>query len=147
VPGAGEWQCVFGEQSAGGARLDGRARADDRAWGDSESVVVPANPRASRGEAMFVPTGFQVLDYVRRFMRRCGRRASRSCAYPEDEEYLNYIGLELSRAEVLHDIRRVTTEVDFFRLCEEYLSHDRPMPLEPFSLDLKETDVMAGEHL
>jgi len=49
--------------------------------------------------------------------------------------------------EFLHQIRRITTEVEFFGLCERYLDHDKPMPLEPFALELKETDVMAGEHL
>jgi hypothetical protein len=47
----------------------------------------------------------------------------------------------------LHDIRRVTTEAEFFRVCEAHLAHDEPMPLQPFSLSLKETDVMAGKHL
>ena len=45
------------------------------------------------------------------------------------------------------EIRRVATESDFFRVCETFLAHDEPMPLEPFSIALKETDVMAGEHL
>jgi tRNA-dihydrouridine synthase B len=39
----------------------------------------------------------------------------------------------------------VTTEREFFTACEDFLNHDQPMPLEPFSLSLKETDVMAGE--
>jgi hypothetical protein len=33
----------------------------------------------------------------------------------------------------LHDIRRVMTRADFFRVCEEHLDHDQPMPLEPFA--------------
>jgi hypothetical protein len=32
-----------------------------------------------------------------------------------------------------------------FRLGVEFLDHDRAMPLEPFSLPLNDTDVMAGE--
>ena len=47
----------------------------------------------------------------------------------------------------LHHIRRATTRAQFFQICETYLNHDQPMPLEPFPLGLKETDVMAGEHL
>ena len=43
--------------------------------------------------------------------------------------------------------RRVTTRGEFFRACEQFLTHDEPMPLEPFSIALKETDVLAGEHL
>ena len=37
------------------------------------------------------------------------------------------------------------TTADLFRVCEEFLDHDRPMPLEPFPLALKHTDLMAGE--
>jgi hypothetical protein len=31
-------------------------------------------------------------------------------------------------------------------VCEYFLNHDEPMPLEPFALQLKETDVMAGSN-
>jgi hypothetical protein len=30
-------------------------------------------------------------------------------------------------------------------VCDDFLNHDRPMPLEPFPLKLKETDLMATE--
>ena len=33
------------------------------------------------------------------------------------------------------------------RVCESYLNHEEAMALEPFSIALKETDVLAGEHL
>ena len=46
----------------------------------------------------------------------------------------------------LHQIRRVTTPADFFRVCREFLEHDERMPLEPFELNLPETDLLAGEH-
>jgi tRNA-dihydrouridine synthase B len=45
----------------------------------------------------------------------------------------------------LHQVRRVTTTAELFRVCEESLDHARPMPLEPFPLVLKDTDLMAGE--
>jgi hypothetical protein len=64
------------------------------------------------------------------------------------KKYMNYVGVGIEPSgEFLHGIRRVTTERDFFQLCEKFLNHDEPMPLEPFQLALKETDVMAGEHL
>jgi hypothetical protein len=64
------------------------------------------------------------------------------------KKYMNYLGLGVeSTGRFLHEIRRVDTRADFFRVCEEFLSHDQSMPLEPFSLDLKETDMLAGEHL
>jgi len=63
------------------------------------------------------------------------------------KKYLNYVGLGVEpTGRFLHRIRRVTTRADFFAVCAEFLSHDRLMPLEPFALALKDTDVMAGDH-
>jgi tRNA-dihydrouridine synthase len=102
-----------------------------------------------RGETPFVPNGFQVLDYLRALYETVRPPGIKESAHIQKmKKYLNYIGLGVEPSgQFLHDIRRVTTENEFFRLCKEYLNHDRPMPLEPFSLDLKETDVMAGDHL
>jgi len=64
------------------------------------------------------------------------------------KKYMNFIGLGVDPGgQFLHQIRRVTTESEFFRVCEMFLSHDEPMSLEPFPLKLKTADVMAGEHL
>jgi len=64
------------------------------------------------------------------------------------KKYLNFIGLGVdANGEFLHQIRRVTTEAEFFRACEAFLDHDDVMPLEPFSLTLNPTDILAGEHL
>jgi hypothetical protein len=41
----------------------------------------------------------------------------------------------------------VNTEPEFFRVCEAFLDHAEPMPLEPLPIPFKETDVLAGEHL
>lgn len=102
-----------------------------------------------RGETVFVPTGHDVLKYIRALYETVRPPHIREAAHIQKmKKYLNYIGLGVeSTGQFLHDIRRVTTEADFFKLCEEYLSHDESMPLEPFSFDLKQTDVMAGEHL
>jgi tRNA-dihydrouridine synthase B len=63
------------------------------------------------------------------------------------KKYLNFVGLGIEpTGQFLHRIRRVTTRADFFAVCEEFLNHDQLMPLEPFTLALKETDVMSGEH-
>jgi hypothetical protein len=62
------------------------------------------------------------------------------------KKYMNYFGVGVdAEGQFLHKIRRVTTQAEFFQVCEEFLNHDRPMPLEPFPLKLKETDVMATE--
>ena len=43
-----------------------RARADDRARRDPQSLAVPTKSGSyQRGEAVFIPRGLEVLDYVR----------------------------------------------------------------------------------
>jgi tRNA-dihydrouridine synthase B len=101
-----------------------------------------------RGEPLFVPTGLDVLNYVRALYDAvCSPDVRESAQVQKMKKYMNYLGLGVeSTGRFLHEIRRVDTKADFFRICEEFLSHDQPMPLEPFSLDLKETDMLAGEH-
>ena len=45
----------------------------------------------------------------------------------------------------LHDIRRVETTSGFFRVCETFLNHDDPMPLEPFAPAPQGAEVLAAE--
>ena len=105
--------------------------------------------RHQRGEPPFIPTGFEVLDYVRNLYETVRPPQIKESAHIQKmKKYMNYFGLGVEpTGKFLHEIRRATTETEFFRICESYLSHNELMPLEPFSLDLKETDVMAGEHL
>jgi tRNA-dihydrouridine synthase B len=102
-----------------------------------------------RGEPLFLPTGLDVLNYIRALYEAVCSPAVREAAQVQKmKKYLNYLGLGVEpTGRFLHDIRRVTTRADFFRVCEEFLHHDHPMPLEPFPLVLKETDILAGEHL
>ena len=102
-----------------------------------------------RGEDIFTPDGRTVLKYIRELFETVRPPQIREAAHIQKmKKYLNYIGLGIEPSgQFLHRIRRATTEAEFFRICEDYLSHDEPMPLEPFALDLKETDVLAGEHL
>jgi tRNA-dihydrouridine synthase len=102
-----------------------------------------------RGETEFVPRGHEVLAYVRALYEAvCSPGVRESAQVQKMKKYMNYLGLGVEpTGKLLHDIRRVTTHADFFRVCEAFLEHDRAMPLEPFALDLKETDVLAGEHL
>ena len=61
------------------------------------------------------------------------------------KKYMNFIGLGVEpTGEFLHGVRRATNCADFFALCRKFLDHDEPMPLEPFPIALKPTDVMAG---
>jgi tRNA-dihydrouridine synthase B len=102
-----------------------------------------------RSEPIFVPTGREVLNYLRDLFETVRPPQIKENAHIQKmKKYMNYVGMGIEpTGEFLHQIRRITTEVEFFGLCKKYLDHDQPMPLEPFTLDLKETDVMAGEHL
>jgi tRNA-dihydrouridine synthase B len=102
-----------------------------------------------RGEPTFIPKGHDVLQYIRTLYDTVRPPDIREIAQVQKmKKYLNYVGLGIEpTGQFLHQIRRATSEIEFFKICEAYLNHDRPMPLEPFSLSLKETDVMAGEHL
>jgi tRNA-dihydrouridine synthase len=101
-----------------------------------------------RGERVFVPGGPEVLDYIRALYEAvCSPGVRESAQVQKMKKYLNFVGLGVEpTGQFLHRIRRVTTRAAFFTVCEEFLGHDQLMPLEPFALALKETDVMAGEN-
>jgi tRNA-dihydrouridine synthase len=101
-----------------------------------------------RGEPPFVPRGHDVLDYVRRLYEAvCSPDVREAAQVQKMKKYMNYLGVGVDpNGRFLHQIRRVSTEAEFFRVCAEFLDHDGPMPLEPFALQLKEGDLLAGEH-
>jgi nifR3 family TIM-barrel protein len=101
-----------------------------------------------RGEAIFRPSGRDVLTYVHALYEAVSVRGVRESSQVQNmKKYMNFIGLGVEpTGNFLHTIRRVSTQSDFFRACGDFLGHDEPMPLEPFALSLKETDVMAGEN-
>jgi nifR3 family TIM-barrel protein len=101
-----------------------------------------------RGESISVPNGREVLDYVRALYDAvCSPDVRESAQVQKMKKYMNYLGVGVEpTGEFLHLIRRVTARADFFRICEQFLDHDLPMPLEPFRLNLHESDVLAGEH-
>ncbi len=100
-----------------------------------------------RGEAPVVPCGRDVLGYVRALYEAvCTPGVAERAQVQKMKRYMNYLGVGVdAEGRFLHGIRRVTTKADFFRLCEEFLGHDDPMPLEPFRLGLPDHDLMAGE--
>jgi tRNA-dihydrouridine synthase len=100
-----------------------------------------------RGEPLFVPRGLDVLEYVRAlYDSACSPEIHEAAQVQRMKKFMNYLGVGVEPSgEFLHQIRRVTAKADFFRICEEFLNHERPMPLEPFALALKETDVMGGK--
>ena len=101
------------------------------------------------GAPVFQPRGRDVLDYVRALYDAvCEPEVREISQVQKMKKYLNFLALGVEPGgKFLHDIRRVSTRADFFRVCEEFLDHDEPMPLEPFPIAFKPTDVMAGECL
>lgn len=100
------------------------------------------------GGQVFVPRGRDVLDYIRELYAITRTDGVRETAHVEKmKKYMNYIGLGIEpTGQFLHAIRRAASEVEFFRVCEDNLSHDELMPLEPFALPLGPRDLLAGTH-
>jgi nifR3 family TIM-barrel protein len=99
-----------------------------------------------RGEPISQPRGREVLAYVETLYEAvCSPDVRETAQVQKMKKYLNFLGLGVEPSgRFLHEIRRVNTKSDFFRVCTEFLAHDDPMPLEPFAISFKETDVLAG---
>src|SRR3569833_2652311 len=102
-----------------------------------------------RGETQSVPRGRDVLAYVRALYDAvCSPDVTETAQVQKMKKYMNYFGVGVdAEGQFLHQIRRVTTQKDFKHNSEENQKHNQHMPLDPFPLKLKETDVMAGEQL
>lgn len=92
-----------------------------------------------RGEPFQLPSGRDVLHYIRTlFDAVCTPGVRETSQVQKMKKYLNYLAVGVEpTGKFLHDIRRVTTRVDFFRVCAEHLDHDRALPLEPFAMPTK----------
>ena len=87
-----------------------------------------------RGEPVILPTGRQVLAYVRELWENeITPGVKESSQVMRMKKFMNFIGEGVGE-KFLHDIRRVHTTADFFRVCENYLAHDEPMTLEPATI-------------
>lgn len=96
-----------------------------------------------RGETVFIPRGHDVLEYVRALYDAvCSPDVKESAQVQKMKKYLNYVaaGAEPT-GKFLHDIRRVETKSDFFRVCETFLNHDAPLPIEPFARAATSSEV------
>jgi tRNA-dihydrouridine synthase B len=102
-----------------------------------------------RGDALFVPRGHDVLAYVRALYDAvCSPLSAEAAQVQRMKKYMNYLGVGVEpTGQFLHAIRRASTRDGFFAICDEFLNHDRAMPLEPFRLELHPADLLAGEHL
>lgn len=88
-----------------------------------------------QGHAPFVPTGKDVLAYLRALYEAVKPPEINELAIVQKmKKYLNFVGLGVEpTGQFLHHIRRVSTEPEFFRICADFLDHNDPMPLEPFA--------------
>jgi tRNA-dihydrouridine synthase B len=100
-----------------------------------------------RGETIFTPTGQDVLTYVLALYEAvCPPDVREISQVQKMKKYMNYLGVGVEpTGQFLHQIRRVTTKADFFRVCQEFLNHDQPMPLEPFALTANRTEAIAED--
>jgi len=99
-----------------------------------------------RGETLFTPRGNDVLAYIRALYEAvCPPSVSEFAQVQKMKKYMNFLGVGAEpTGQFLHQIRRVATRTDFFGVCERFLNHDQPMPLEPFPMPPKETDAAVS---
>ncbi len=94
-----------------------------------------------RGEPVRLPTGRDVLTYIGELYEATEPPESQEKFQVEKmKKYLNFLGMGVGRsapesALFLNRIRRASARAEFFGICAEYLDHDEPMPLVPFSPD------------
>jgi len=84
-----------------------------------------------RGEKIRRPTGRDLLTYVHELWEHEITPGVREAAQVQRmKKFTNFIGDGLA-GNFLHDIRRVATTADFWRVCERALDHDETLTLEP----------------
>jgi len=84
-----------------------------------------------RGGKIRLPAGRDVLAYVRELWEsEITPGVPESAQVQRMKKFMNFIGEGVGE-KFLHEIRRVNTVTDFFRVCGSFLDHDRPLTLEP----------------
>jgi tRNA-dihydrouridine synthase len=84
-----------------------------------------------RGEKIKLPTGRDVLNYIRELWdNEITPGVKESAQVQRMKKFMNFIGEGIDE-KFLFEIRRVTTTADFWRVCEEFLANDETMALEP----------------
>jgi tRNA-dihydrouridine synthase B len=95
------------------------------------------------GEKIKLPTGRDVLAYIRELWENeITPGVPESALVLRMKKFMNFIGDGVGE-KFLHEIRRVATTADFFRVCENYLAHDEPMTLEPVFISEAALDLPA----
>jgi tRNA-dihydrouridine synthase len=89
--------------------------------------------QAWAGRPVFAPTGRDLLNYVRDLYEAVKPPSLRIEAHVQKmKKYMNFAAAGLDpEGQFLHQIRRVTTEAEFMRVCERFLDHARPAFPEP----------------
>ena len=86
-----------------------------------------------RGEKIVFPSGRDVLQYIRELWDQEITPGTRESAQVQRmKKFMNFIGEGIG-GEFLFAIRRAATTADFWRVCETFLVHDEPMPMESLS--------------
>ena len=80
---------------------------------------------AVRGLPIFRPRASDLLEYIGALYEAVKPENLRINAHVQKmKKYMNFIAAGIDpEGRFLHDIRRVTTEPEFFRTCERYLNH------------------------
>ncbi len=89
-----------------------------------------------RGEKIKLPTGRDVLNYIRELWENEITPGVKELSQVQRmKKFMNFIGEGVPSPEkFLHEIRRVETIANFFRICEEFLDNEELMELEPKNL-------------
>jgi tRNA-dihydrouridine synthase len=96
------------------------------------------------GEEIKLPVGRDVLAYVRELWEsEITPGVSESAQVQRMKKFMNFIGEGVGE-KFLHDIRRVATAADFWRVCEDCLNHDERMTLEPPTVSEAPLDFPAA---
>jgi tRNA-dihydrouridine synthase len=97
-----------------------------------------------RGEKTRLPVGRDVLNYVHELWdNEITPGVKESAQVMRMKKFMNFIGEGVGE-KFLHDIRRVTNTADFWRVCGEFLNHDKPMTLEPKTLPEAPLDLPSA---
>jgi len=96
-----------------------------------------------RGEPIKRPVGRDVLGYLHELWdNEISPGVKEPAQVQRMKKFTNFIGEGIGE-KFLHDIRRVATTADFWRVCEEFLGHDQPLTLEPTAVGATTANPLA----
>jgi tRNA-dihydrouridine synthase len=123
IHGAAQAQAVLAETGARGLMIGRGAIRNPWLFGQIRARL--------RGEKIKLPAGRDVLAYVRELWENEITPGVKELAQVQRmKKFTNFIGEGVGE-KFLHEIRRMKTRADFFRVCEDFLDHAGPMTLEP----------------